>query len=108
LNISPEGNSISLSAEGIRNLGAMTLDRIAAVPEGPLGTAEVLQAGAAYAVQARQGLVVVRVSRVTGLGNRNAPPRPLRAPRVGASEEPGASSTRGIVVFLEWKALSPR
>jgi hypothetical protein len=107
LNISPEGNSISFSAEGIRNLGAMTLDRVAAVPEGPLGTAEALQAGAAYVVQARQGVVVVRVSRVTGLGSRNAPPRPLRGPRVGASEEPAASSPR-IVVFLEWKALSPR
>jgi hypothetical protein len=104
LKISPEGNSITVSAEGVRNLGALTLERAAAVPDGPFGTSEALQAGATYAVQSRAGMIVVRVSRVTGLGARNAPPRAMRTPRVGA-EEPGASTLRETTVFVEWKAL---
>jgi hypothetical protein len=105
--VSAQGATLRMEAEGVRNLGAVDLDSVRAMPKGALASAESLQAGSTYVVATRRGSFVLRVSEIRGLeALRNAPAAPLARPRVSDLERDAAAPKAArITLVLEWRQL---
>ncbi len=104
----PEGNTLVIEADGVRNLGGVPLDQVTAASGEALAATETVVAGATYLIQTRRGVAALRVAQVRGLGAaRSVPPATLRGPRLGGVErEPRAVEERsGVTVVLEWRVL---
>jgi hypothetical protein len=104
----PGQSVLVMEAEGIRNLGGVTLDQAQANLDANLSTSAALVAGNTYLVKSRRGIAVMRIVQVRGIESvRNAPPAVLRGPRMGGSDrEVQSNSTRpDLTLVLEWKVL---
>jgi len=111
LRLASEGGTLRLEAEGVRNLGMVTLDQAKAGESAVLAAAEAVQTGATYLVQSSRGTALVRVVEVRGLEAARQPAA-LRAPKlsdVDASDPRGAapasSGAPKVTLVLEWKIL---
>jgi hypothetical protein len=102
---------LRIEADGVRNLGMVPLEQINSAPAGSVASSDNLLSGYTYLVQAGRQTVALRVVAIRGLESlRNAPPAPLRAPRLDGSGGFGRSpiETGEVTLILEWKALSQR
>jgi hypothetical protein len=102
------GTSLVLEADGVRSLGAMSLDQPNDFSTGGLSSAAAVQAGSTYLVKTRRGLALLRVAEARGLESlRNAPPAALRGPRVGGVDRVpvAVSSEPAVTLILEWKTF---
>jgi hypothetical protein len=102
------GTTLVIEAEGVRNLGGLSLDQAAGAAREGLSSSATLVPGSTYLVQSRHGMAIVRVVQIRGIESmRNAPPAALRGPRMGGSDRTvqGNSGPPDLTLVLEWKTL---
>mgnify|MGYP001589839678 CR=1 FL=1 len=106
--LAPQGGALSIEADGLRNLGAITLEQAAQVARGSTATAETVQPGSVYLVETRRGAVLVRVLDIRGSGAlRAAAPTALNRPRLSdVDDQPAVRPQNNITLVLEWRPLS--
>jgi hypothetical protein len=102
------GTTLVIEAEGVRNLGGMSLEQAEGAGRDGLSSSAALVPGSTYLVQSRHGMAIVRVIQIRGIESvRNAPPAALRGPRMGGSDGTvqGNSGPQDLTLVLEWKTL---
>src|SRR5262249_24389331 len=101
------GASLVIEADGVRTVGAASLDQTDGISSDGLSSSAPLLPGSTYLVKTRRGLALVRLIQARGLESlRNAPPAALRNPHMGgANREPLGGSTPSVTIVLEWKML---
>ncbi len=106
--LAPQGGALRIEADGVRNLGALTLEQAAQMARGSLATAETVQPGSVYLVETRRGAVLVRVLDIRGQNAvRTAAPPALNRPRPSdVDDRPAAKPQSNITLVLEWRPLS--
>src|SRR5262249_13299720 len=109
IEINSRGASLTIEADGIRTLGAASVDQAENLGTDGMSSSAALQPGSTYLIKMRRGLAVLRVVQARGIESfRNAPPAALRGPRMGgAGREPLGGSTPSLTLVLEWKTLQP-
>jgi hypothetical protein len=109
--MAPQGGSLRIEADGVRNLGATTFESFAGnqAARAAMGTSETVLPGAAYLVETRRGAVLVRVMSIRGLNSIRAA-RPTAMDRPGLSDvedaRGGGKSQNNVTLVLEWQTLS--
>ena len=104
-----DGTLLVIEAEGVRNLGGVTLDQAKADSSESLATSETVVAGSTYLVQSHHGLAAVRIVQIRGMESvRSAPPAAMRTPRVTSpgNDSPSDSTRSNLTLVLEWKVLT--
>ncbi len=109
--LAPQGGALRIEADGVRNLGAMSLDsaNVDQAKRGTLGSSETVLPGATYLIETRRGAVLVRVTDIRGLNSVRAA-APVAMDRPGLLDAEGARggrpTTNPITLVLEWRALA--
>lgn len=108
MEVSSQGATVMIEAEGVRSLGAVQLEQADGASSDGLSSSASLVAGSTYLVRTRHGMAIVRVMQIRGIESvRNAPPAALRGPRMGGSDRSvqGNSAPADLTLLLEWKTL---
>jgi hypothetical protein len=109
MEVSSQGTTVMIEAEGVRSLGAVPLDQADGSASDGLSSSASLVAGSTYLVRTRHGLAVVRVIQIRGIESvRNAPPAALRNPHMSGSDRNAVQGNTGpadLTLVLEWKTL---
>jgi len=108
MEVSSQGATVMIEAEGVRSLGAVPLDQADGTSTDGLSSSASLVAGSTYLVRTRHGMAIVRVIQIRGIESvRNAPPAALRNPHMGGPDRSvqGSSGPADLTLVLEWKTL---
>jgi hypothetical protein len=109
MEVTSQGATVMIAAEGVRSLGAVPLDQADGTASDGLSSSASLVAGSTYLVRTRHGMAVVRVMQIRGIESvRNAPPAALRNPHMGGSDRTAVQGNNGpadLTLVLEWKIL---